>query len=199
MTGDDLKLGHPKQRKNFDLSKEPRELRRDGEPSPRFETINSDRKDPETLMRQMGFEPTKNMNPLQFLLAVMNDDLAVLFKSEKRRECMEAKGGLSMQYRLEAAKTAAKFIHMEMPKLQITSQQEKGFGEELSNAIAAGSSRVIHRETIIREIERTSPDIPLAPASYPPDFIDTDIIEPGDVTEGDLDYDPDRDDADDTE
>ena len=104
-----------------------------------------------------------------------------------------------MQYRLEAAKTAAKFIHMEMPKLQITSQQEKGFGEELSNAIAAGSSRVIHRETIIREIERTSPDIPLAPASYPPDFIDTDIIEPGDVTEGDLDYDPDRDDADDTE
>lgn len=192
MTGDDLKVGHPKQRKSFDLSKAPKAMRRLNKSTPTLEHTRSADRDPEDLMRQMGFEPTKKMTPLQFLLAVMNDDLELLFKNPERRNRINGKGGLAMSYRLEAAKTAAKYIHMQLPTTQITSQSEKGFGEELSNAIAAGTHRVVHRETIIREIEEISPDIPLAPASYPPDFLDAEYT----TGEGDMDYDPDRDDGD---
>ncbi len=196
MTSDDPKLGHPKQSVNYDLSQDPKEARRDGIAAPSLQTINSDRKNPEDLMRQLGFEPTKHMTPLQFLLAVMNDDLNAVFKNETRRKRMEGKGGISMQYRLDAAKTASKYIHMEQPKMQVASATETGFGQELQKQISSGVSRVIQRETIIREIERISPDIPLAPASYPPEFLAS-IVEQDDqdLMEGDMDYDPDRDDS----
>lgn len=200
MAEDDQKIGHPKQRKKYDLSVEHRELRRDGLPAPSFKSVRSDQKSPEDLMRELGFEPTKDMTPLQFLLAVTNDRLDLIFKNETRRKRIEGKGGLAMQYRLEAAKTAVKYTEMEMPKMQIQSNADAGFGEQLQNAIASGMTRVIQRETIIREIERISPDVPLAPASYPPDFhrpiIDAEIE---DLSEGDTDYDPDRNDTDDDE
>lgn len=194
MPEDDLKLGHPKQRINYDLSKQSKEAMKHGQKAPKLDKIYSDRKDPLDIMRQLGFEPTKHMTPIQFLLAVMNDDLDTIFKNPSRRERMERKGGIAMQYRLDAAKSVAKFIHMEMPKMQITSQADKGFGEELASAINNGNDRVVQREIIIKEIERISPDIPLAPASYPPDFIDAEIVEEEDIIEGDVNYNPDEDD-----
>lgn len=189
--GDVQDLGHPRQRKSFDLSQEPRELRRDDKQSPDLvHGVNSDRRDPADMMRQMGFDPTKNMNPLQFLIAVMNDDIDKLFKNEKRRKRIEGRGGIAINYRIEAAKTAAKFIHMELPKVSIQKDEGDGFGDSLSNAIAQGNERVRTRRVILEEIERISPQIPLAPASYPPDF--QEAIEETDMdAEGDMDYDPD--------
>lgn len=195
MAGDDQDLGHPKQRVDFDLSKDTRYLREKGFIAPELQPINSDRRTPEDLMRLLGFDPTTSMTPIQFLLAVMNDDLSRVFKNENRRKRMEGKGGLSIQYRLEAAKTAAKYLHMEMPKSQITKTEEVGFGDQLSSAIQSGNKRVVHRQTIIQEIERISPDIPLAPASYPPNFMDAELNDVDEAMEGDTDYDPDRDDS----
>lgn len=192
--GDDhLTVGHPKQRKSHDLSKNPKVLRQKGYKAP--DLVHGDRSDsrsPDDMMRQMGFDPTKNMNPLQFLIAVMNDDLDLIFKNEKRRLRMEGKGGLAVNYRIEAAKTAAKYIHMELPKVTMTQDDKNGFGESLTNAITQGNERIRTRRMIIEEVERISPNIPLAPASYPPAFQD-DVIEADDdiLAEGDTDYDPD--------
>ncbi len=190
--GDVQKLGHPVQRKSFDLSQDPIELRRDGKKAPDLSHgINSDFRDPADLMRQMGFDPSKNMTPLQFLIAVFNDDTDLIFKNEKRRNRIEARGGITLSHRLEAAKTAAKFLHMEQPKVSVQNNESGGFGDSLSNAIAQGNERVRTRRVILEEIERISPQIPLAPASYPPDF--QEAIEQNEVldAEGDTDYDPD--------
>lgn len=192
MTGDGLKPGHPTQRKDLELSVDGQHARNSGLPTPKLDSVRSDNRIAVDLMRQMGFEPNEYMTPLQFLLAVMNDDVDLIYKDETKRARAKGKGGMALSYRIEAAKTAAKYMHMQLPSVQITNQAEKGFGEELSNAIAAGTHRVVHRETIIREIEQISPDIPLAPASYPPDFLDAEYT----TGEGDMDYDPDRDDGD---
>lgn len=189
--GDVQELGHPIQRKSFDLSQDPIELRRDGKKAPDLvHGVNSDRRDPEDLMRQMGFDPSKNMNPLQFLIAVFNDDVDLIFKNETRRKRIESKGGITLSHRIECAKTAAKFMHMELPKVSVQKEEGGGFGESLSSAIAQGNERVRTRRVILEEIERISPQIPLAPASYPPDF--QDAIDETDLdAEGDMDYDPD--------
>lgn len=187
--GDGQEVGHPIQRKSFDLTQDPRELRRDGKKAPDLmHGDRSDRRDPEDIMRQMGFDPSKNMTPLQFLIAVMNDDIDAIFKNEKRKTRIEGKGGIAMSYRIEAAKTAAKFMHMELPK--VTYQKEEGgsFGEGLAQAIAQGNERIRTRRVIMEEIERISPDVPLAQASYPPDFVPA--IE-SDIIDQEEDYEPD--------
>ena len=189
--GDGQKLGHPIQRVDHDLSQNPKNLRQKGFKAPDLvHGDRSDRRDPSDLMRQMGFDPSKHMNPLQFLLAVMNDDLDAIFKNEARKKRMEAKGGIAVNYRIECAKTAARYLHMELPKVTVQKDEDGGFGDSLSNAIAQGNERVRTRRVILEEIERISPQIPLAPASYPPDF--QEVIEETDIdAEGDMDYDPD--------
>jgi len=194
MDGDDLgKLGHPIQRVSHDLSREPRRIREQGQTvSIQPNASKADTRSPDDMMRQMGFDPTKKMNPLQFLLAVMNDDLEVIFKNEKRRNRMEGKGGIAMSYRIEAAKTASRYLHMELPKITVSKDDKGGFGDSLSQAINQGNERVRTRRVIIEEVERISPDIPLAPASYPPAL--EGVIEcqdDDDMAEGDMDYDPD--------
>lgn len=191
---DDVKVGHPIQRKSHDLSKEPRRLKEKGKSvSIELSPARSDNRTPDDMMRQMGFDPSKYMNPLQFLLAVMNDDLEAIFKNENRRRRMEGKGGIAVSYRLEAAKTAARYTNQELPKITVT-KDDSGFGESLSDAISQGHERVRTRRMIIEEVERISPQIPLAPASYPPaleDVIDQ-VQDEDDMAEGDTDYDPDN-------
>lgn len=188
---DAQKSGHPIMRKAYDLSQDTAELRRDGKEAPNLILGNrADRRSPDEMMRQMGFDPTKHMNPLQFLIAVFNDDLDKVFENEARRYRMKSKGGIALSYRIEAAKTAAKFIHTELPKLTVTKEESVNFGASLSDAIEQGNERVRTRRVILEEIERTSPQIPLSQASYPPDFqgvADDDLAR----AEGDTDYDPD--------
>lgn len=188
------KIGHPIQRKSHDLSQEPRRLKEKGRsikiaPDP----TKAEARSPDDLMRQMGFDPSKYMNPLQFLIAVQNDDLDLIFKNEKRRARMEGKGGIAMSYRTECAKTAAKYLHQQLPAINITKSDDGGFGDGLSQAISQGHERVRTRRVIIEEVERISPDIPLAPASYPPALAEVIDQEQDDIdmAEGDTDYDPD--------
>jgi len=186
-------IGHPIQREDHDLSQDPRELRRDGKDAPKLsDGVQVGIRSPAAMMREMGFSPTSNMTPLQFLVAVYNDDLEKVFKNEKRRTRMEGKGGIALNYRIECAKTAAKYLHMEMPKVTIA-DDAGGFGESLSKAITDGTERVRVRETIIQTVERISPDVPLEPASYPDAFSnEAQREEFADIdAEGDTDYDPD--------
>jgi len=184
----------PHQRTSYDLSKDSYLVRRHGgKKDAPIDNTPSDKRTPDDLMRQMGFEPSKSMNPLQFLLAVMNDDLDAIFKNEARRKRMEQKGGMALSYRLEAAKTASKYMHMELPKVSIQKDETNGFGEALSNAIEKGNERSITRRMILEEVQNISPDLPLAPASYPPEFeahIDH-IVDADKMVEGDTNYDPD--------
>lgn len=165
------KNGYPVQLENYDLSRDPNKLRQTGKTAPNLlHGARADRRDPADIMRQMGFDPSIHMTPLQFLIAVMNDDLDAIFKSKKRRNRMEGKGGFSINYRIECAKTAARYLHMELPKITLQQEETTGFGESLSEAIALGNERVRTRRMIVEEIEQISPDLPLAPASYPPIF-----------------------------
>jgi hypothetical protein len=148
-------------------------------------------------MRQLGFDPTENMSPLQFLMAVYNDRLDLIFKNVKRRARAESKGGISIAYRLEAAKTVAKYIHMEMPKMQINESEKDTFGKDLAEAAARGNDRIRTKRIILEAVERISPDIPLPPASYPPDFeemIQGSVVREVQEEEGDTSYNPDDDD-----
>jgi len=186
----DGQLGHPIQRKDYDLSKNAR----DNDNPPTLTNEPNEYRSPAVMMRQMGFDPSKNMTPLQFLVAVMNDDLDAIFKNEKRRARYESKGGLAMNYRIEAAKTAAKYMHMQMPTVTISEGNEGKFGEGLARGIAAGNERVTTKRIILETVERISPNVPLAPASYPPAFqeaVESEYEEIG--AEGDTDYDPDND------
>ena len=189
------KVGHPIQRKSHDLSQEARRLRESGKSTITLEHgSNAETRSPEDMMRQMGFDPSKYMNPLQFLIAVQNDDLELIFKNEKRRARMEGKGGIAMSYRLEAAKTASKYLHQQLPSITVSKNEGGGFGESLSKAITQGHERVRTRRMIIEEVERISPDIPLAPASYPPalEQVIDQVQDDDDMAEGDTDYDPDN-------
>lgn len=193
----DAPIGHPIQRKDFDLSTDPRELRRDGKEAPVLaHGDRSDQRTPEAMMRQMGFEPSENMTPLQFLIAVYNDDLDKIFKDEKRRSRMKTKGGLALSYRIEAAKTTAKFLHQEAPKPTAIDTGGEQFAAKLEQAMAEGNLRITQRETILERVMQIAPDVPLAPASYPPDFaaIDAQIVERGNDDEEEEDFgDPDGD------
>lgn len=154
------------------------------------------------MMRAMGFCPSKNMTPLQFLIAVFNDETALIYRDEKKRKKTDDRGGIGLSYRLEAAKTAARYMHMEMPKIQINTD-EGNFGESLTRAAQQGNERVRTRTVIMETIERISPDVPLADASYPPIYGQHDAVvidEKGMVEgemelnpEGDKDYNPDAD------
>ena len=186
--------GHPIQRQDLDLSKEPKKSDNGAFLGDETSTFRS----PAAMMRQMGFDPTKSMTPLQFLCAVYNDDLDLIFKNEKRKKRYQDKGGLGLSYRVEAAKTAAKYIHMQMPSVQISKGSDSKFGDELAQAAAKGGERIRTKRVILETIERISPDMPLPPASYPPAFADIQgevIDEPISEAEGDMEYDPDDDDA----
>lgn len=172
--------------------------------APRFGERPAEIRDPRAMMRQMGFEPDKYMTPVQFLLAVANDDLDLVFKRETKRKMTEARGGISLAYRIECAKTAARYIHMEMPKVSIT-DETGNFGDALQRASSAGVDRVHRRTMIIEEIERISPDMPLAEANYPPHLgignrpvvMDNDGVIEGETLnpDGDTGYNPDEDDG----
>lgn len=189
MSDGEGQIGHPHQRTSYDLAVEPRKT--DNSPTLGSETVEY--RSPAAMMRQMGFDPSKNMTPLQFLVAVLNDDVDLIFKNETRRKRMKDKGGMALSYRIEAAKTAAKYLHMEMPKVSIEENSKGKFGEELARGIAAGNERVVTKRMILETVERISPDMPLPQASYPPAF--QDAIEVASITdidaEGDTDYDPD--------
>jgi hypothetical protein len=190
MADDDLgKIGHPIHRENIDLTQQQKDLG--------IRTIDASRSDnrsPSDMMRQMGFDPNKNMNPLQFLIAVMNDDLELLFKNPKRRARYEGKGGLALNYRIEAAKTAAKYLHMQMPALIIAKNDEGSFRDALTQNLLDAEDRVSNKEYILSKVESISPDIPLEPASYPPDFIDHDPVNEdmdNDYFDDETEYNPD--------
>lgn len=167
---------------------------------------NADKRSPAEMMRTLGFSPDKHMSPLQFLIAVMNDDLELIYRNEKKRARTEQKGGIGLSYRVECAKTAAKYLHMEMPKVSVQSTDEEGFGTKLAEAMISGNDRVRKKTMIIEEVQRISPDMPLPEASYPPVFEGNstenlpDDITPYDVdddmnlpAEGDTEYNPDHD------
>jgi hypothetical protein len=172
------------------------------ENAPMLTPVNGGYKSPATLMHELGFTPTKHMTPLQFLVAVYNDDLDLVFKNQKKKDAAEAKGGISLSYRVECAKSAGRYMHMEMPKVSVT-DEGGNFGAALADAARAGDKRVERRTTIIETVENISPDMPLASANYPPMFaskgrvIDQDGIIEGDPAlnpEGEKGYNPDVDD-----
>lgn len=153
------------------------------------------------MMRTMGFDPNTTMTPLQFLVAVYNDDLEKIFRNETKRKDAESRGGIGLSYRVEAAKTASRYIHMEMPKVSI-SDDTGNFGESLAQAARAGNERLRTKTMIIETIERISPDVPLPEASYPAMYGQNSekvINEDGSVAgetlppEGDKEYNPDAD------
>lgn len=151
-------------------------------------------------MRAMGFCPTKYMTPMQFLIAVYNDDLDLIYKNERRKKTIADRGGIGMAYRLEAAKTASKYVHMELPKTQIV--EDGDYGASLHKAALAGNDRIRKMTVIMETIENISPDIPLAEASYPamyqrqtPVTLDEQGVPLGEDLdpEGDREYNPDDD------
>ncbi len=181
----------PIQRQDYDLTQPPRI----SDNPPKTRNTKAELRNPAEMMRDLGFCPTSSMTPLQFLVAVMNDDADALFRQEKKRNMMKGKG-IGMNYRLEAAKTAAKYFHMAQPQINIQAQSESKFADELQQAISKGDMRVEKQTVILETVERISPDTPIAGASYPPAFahIQEDVIEHDIDAEGDTDYDPDRDD-----
>lgn len=127
-------------------------------------------RDPDEIMRLLGFKPGKDLNPLQFLLAVANDDLGKIYKNPSKRRTMQAKGGIAISLRASCAKTAARFIHLEMPKISFETSSKDDFAGALAGEIEKGKERVKMRRVIIEQVEQESPDAPLAAASYPPAF-----------------------------
>lgn len=181
----------PPQLKDYDLTQPPRI----SDNPPKTRNTKAGLRSPAQMMRDLGFCPSTSMTPLQFLVAVMNDDADALFKQEKKRNMMKGKG-IGLNYRLEAAKTASKYFHMAQPQINIQAQGDSKFADELQAAISRGDMRVEKRTVIMETVERISPDTPIAEASYPPAFahIQGEVIEYDIDAEGDTDYDPDRDD-----
>lgn len=181
----------PVQREDLDLSQRPNGNPHIENPA-RLPHWGTDYRSPADMMRSMGFDPNSTMTPLQFLVAVYNDDLDKVFRNEKRRDRMKAKGGIAMSYRTEAAKTAAKYMHMQMPQVAVTKDERSTFGAELAAGIAKGGDRIRTKRVILETVERISPELPLPPAQYPPGYegvIDAQIVE---MAEGDTNYDPDN-------
>ncbi len=183
----------PRQIEDYDLATQPARLS-DNPPVVRFGRPGGLR-DPEQIMRDMGFCPNKNMNPMQFLIAVMNDDTDKLYKQEKKRNMMRGKG-IGLNYRITCAQAAARYMHMALPQVQIQAQSEGKFADELAEAVSKGNMRVERKTVIMETVERVSPDLPIPDASYPPAFaeIQGQVIEETLDMEGSTDYDPDRDD-----
>lgn len=186
------KSKYPVQRKNLDLSQADRE-----KSDISFGDTPAEYRSPAKMMQDMGFDPKSNMTPLQFLTAVINDDLEAIFENQKRRDNYRKKGGIGLQHRIECAKTAAKYYHSQMPSYSITKGDDDKFGDELAKAVSKGEQRVRTRRVTMEVIENISPDVPLQPASYP-DAFDTekndivyDMTETGDFNVGDTDYNPD--------
>ena len=129
-------------------------------------------KSPSEMMHDLGFDPnTGDLTPLQFLVAVMNDDVDKLYRQEKKREMMRKKG-IGMNYRVECAKTASRFMHMAQPQVTVQTAEEDDFHRKLEDNIRQGNDRFIRKKMIIETVERVSPDMPLPAASYPPVFSD---------------------------
>lgn len=198
----------PYQRKNLDLVTEASGGCRPKK-APKFNHTEASSREPVQMMRDMGFDPNKYMTPLQFLLAVTNDDVDMIYRDQKKAEKTKERGGIGLSYRMECAKTAAKFLHMEMPKLELKADVTNTFTEELQRAVISGNARIEARESIIKTIEDTNPDVPLAPASYPPVFEGKTLNNNGEFVdqhdenyfgdmdtfappEGDTEYDPDN-------
>lgn len=182
------------QREVYDLTTEARQ----NDNSPDLGNVAAELRRPDELMRAMGFEPTVHMNPLQFLTAVYNDDLDKIFRNEKRKKNYEDRGGIALAYRIECAKTAAKYLHSKPPQVHDVKAHEVEFASQLTRATAKAGERVTRKIMILEEVERISPEAPLAPASYPPTFSeigDSRLIEHVPQAEGNTDYVPDRDDA----
>jgi hypothetical protein len=180
--------GFPHVNKDTDLSVSPRHLQEAGRKLERSTNarINAEYRSPAEMMRELGFSPSRYMNPLQFLVAMLNDDVELIYKNKKKREMTLAKGGLSIQHRLEAAKTAAKYMHMAMPTVNVNKNEGASFGAELAAAVSAGDQRVRTRRMIIETVEKISPNEPIAQASYPPVF--SAIVDARAVDYEDADY-----------
>lgn len=192
----------PPQIKSYDLTTEPYDGRKSGKNIPEMPRMKADERSPAAIMRAMGFNPNSTMTPLQFLVAVFNDDVDKIFRSEEKRKLTKDRGGIGMGYRVECAKTAAKYFHMEMPKVTVD-ETGSGFADNLQKAVLSGNERVRTRRMIIETVERISPDARLEPANYPPIYENATIREPteGEIMvdgellnpEGDREYNPDAD------
>lgn len=161
---------------------------------------NTAHRSPAAIMRSMGFEPSKHMTPLQFMIALYNDDVEAIYKNPIRLAKTQRLGGIAIGYRLEAAKVAARYMHMEMPKVTFN-EETSVFGDKLAEAQASGDDRLRKKTMIIETIERISPDVPLDSANYPEMYgfnpptrvaneegiIEGEILNP----EGNKDYNPD--------
>lgn len=183
----------PVQREEFDLAQHPKHT---DNPANIGQT-NADYRNPATLMRSLGFDPNQYMTPLQFLTAVMNDDVDLIYgRNEKRKNRIKDRGGIALNYRIACAQTAVRYFHMEMPKVEIHKGSDDKFGDELARKVASGERRVQTKRIILETVEEISPDMPLPEASYPPAFDDIQgqVIDAAAPAEGLTDYDPDRDD-----
>ena len=131
--------------------------------------VNAEYRSPADMMRQMGFDPVKYMTPLQFLVAVLNDDADMVFgrSPDAKKERYKARG-IGMSYRVQAAKTAAKYLHMEMPKVEYHSSADQEFGQGLQQAIRKGEHRVRTKRVILETVEEMAPDMPPAPGFISP-------------------------------
>jgi hypothetical protein len=165
-------VGKPKQRTEKDLHRKPSTLkRRLDDKQVHLQKGPATGRSPDDIMRSMGFAPTATMNPLQFLIAVMNNDLEKIYNMEIALVKARSKGGIALNYRVDAAKTAARYIHMEMPKTTIDKSDEAGgLGMGLLQAMAEGNARLNQKALILETIQQMSPDMPLPAASYPPTF-----------------------------
>ena len=140
---------------------------------------------PAQLMRDMGFDPDANITPLQFLTAVVNDDIDLLFKHGVKGNRLKAKGGLGISYRLKAAEVAAKYFHEAVPSLKVTANADAEYSKALVDALMRGNARVEMRPVLLQQINNISADVPLARASYPPAL--QEVIE-AQIQEEDGDY-----------
>ena len=164
------KPGFPVQKKDLKLSISAVDAKVRGQEAPQLTHHSADNRTPEQMMDAMGFAPSKNMTPLQFLLAIVNDRTDLIYKSDSKRKRVDANGGISIQYRIEAAKTAARYIHQMMPQIQITKDAGSEFSKELAQALSAGQMRVRSRSVILETVSKSGQELLPDPASYPPVF-----------------------------
>ncbi len=124
-------------------------------------------KSPAELMREMGFDPcTGDMTPLEFLVAVMNDRADKVYRNERKRKLYQERG-IALTYRVSAAKAAARYMHMEMPKLTYVEAEQAGYSGTLAEKVSQGQARVTRKTVILEQVEMMAPDHPVSPAQYP--------------------------------
>lgn len=128
---------------------------------------------PAAMMREHGLNPHEYMTPVQFLIAVFNNDIAKVYpgqSGEKKRAELEKKGGIGIGYRIECARAAAKFIHRELQADKGDDGAQSTFAIEMQHAMSKGNNRIRMREVIIEQAHATGPQEELPPASYPDAF-----------------------------